>query len=417
MSDAADSASFDKSRAELFDALGHPVRMRILQALEAGPLGFSELRRKVGLESSGHLQFHLGKLDGLVRSGPDGTYSLTDDGKEALRIASTLAPTASAAGTETERKRRIVSSRAVLAVLISLVIVVAAVAIVQGLGIADLTIERKGILVTNIHQFLEYAVSGGVHGVGYGVYAEEDFPGNGLSLSLGATFNATISLDVTPYYPGYSVENVSADEGFVVVGANVDFPQVVSPAQGPLYVTLTLKAPAQPYRGAFDLYVLTAPLDQGLTNESVLQLTAQIMPDSAAPGQPVTVVASVRNVLTRQLTLYHSAMVNPAIGPCSGFFMVRLEVFQGHYALPNQTYGSQLQLYDPYAPTSCPPMSGLDSTFQPQEVVNETSAFNGYWTTEGQNATFHSFLPGNYTVMVQDYWGQLVLLYFQVVSS
>jgi hypothetical protein len=221
-------------------------------------------------------------------------------------------------------------------------------------------------------------------------------------------------LDVTPWYPGYSVENVSADDGFVVVGANVDFPQVVSPDEGPLSITLTLKAPAQPYRGAFDLYILTAPLDQGLTDESVLQLTAQIMPDSAVPGQTVSVVASVHNVLTRQLTLYHSAMVNPAIGPCSKGFMVWVEVFQGHYALPNQTYGSQLLLYDPYAPTYCPPISGLDSTFQPQEVVNETSVFNGYWTTEGQHATFHNFLPGSYTVMVQDYWGQLVLLYFTV---
>jgi DNA-binding HxlR family transcriptional regulator len=405
---------FSRERAELFEALGHPLRLEILRALSESPLGFADLKRRVNITSSGHLTHHLEKLDGLVKTTPEGLYALTDDGKEALRIASTLAPTASTAGGETEGKRRIVASRAVLAVLISLVIVVAAVAIVEGLGIADLTIEQKGVMVTNIHQFLT-TVSGRVPPAAVNeIYAEEDFPGNGLSLSLGATFNATISLDVTPYFPGYSVENVSADDGFVVVGANVDFPQIVSTVRGPLYITLTLKAPAQPYRGAFDLYVMTAPLDQGLTDESVLQLTAQIMPDSAAPGQNVSVVASVRNVLTRQLTLYHSAMGNPAIGPCSGVFMVRVEVFQGHYALPNQTYGSQLLVYDPYAPTSCPPISGLDSTFLPQEVVNETSVFNGYWTTEGQNATFHNFLPGNYTVMVQDYWGQLVLLYFTV---
>jgi hypothetical protein len=30
MSDAADGGSFDKTRAELFDALGHSVRIRIL---------------------------------------------------------------------------------------------------------------------------------------------------------------------------------------------------------------------------------------------------------------------------------------------------------------------------------------------------------------------------------------------------
>jgi DNA-binding transcriptional ArsR family regulator len=90
MPDEPDATSFDKSRAELFDALGHPVRIRILQALEEGPLGFSELRRKVGLESSGHLQFHLGKLDGLVKSTEGGGYMITGDGLEAMAMVAAL---------------------------------------------------------------------------------------------------------------------------------------------------------------------------------------------------------------------------------------------------------------------------------------------------------------------------------------
>jgi DNA-binding HxlR family transcriptional regulator len=60
--------------------------MRILQILSERPLGFSELKRETGIESSGLLAFHLGKLTGLVKVNPEGSYALTDEGREALRI-------------------------------------------------------------------------------------------------------------------------------------------------------------------------------------------------------------------------------------------------------------------------------------------------------------------------------------------
>jgi DNA-binding HxlR family transcriptional regulator len=81
------SNEFDLREAELFEALGHPSRIEILQALNAGPLGFSELKKKIGIASSGHLTFHLSKLDGLVNTNSEGKYCLTDRGKEALRVA------------------------------------------------------------------------------------------------------------------------------------------------------------------------------------------------------------------------------------------------------------------------------------------------------------------------------------------
>lgn len=49
-------------------------------------MGFAELKREVGIESSGHLQFHLGKLTGLVTTNAEGSYALTDDGREAIRV-------------------------------------------------------------------------------------------------------------------------------------------------------------------------------------------------------------------------------------------------------------------------------------------------------------------------------------------
>jgi DNA-binding HxlR family transcriptional regulator len=80
------SNEFDLREAELFEALGHPTRIGILQTLNETPLGFSELKRKIGIDSSGHLTFHLSKLVGLVKTNPEGKYCLTDSGREALRV-------------------------------------------------------------------------------------------------------------------------------------------------------------------------------------------------------------------------------------------------------------------------------------------------------------------------------------------
>ena len=80
------SSEFDLREAELFEALGHPTRIGILQTLNENPLGFSELKKKIGIDSSGHLTFHLSKLAGLVKTNHEGKYCLTDSGREALRV-------------------------------------------------------------------------------------------------------------------------------------------------------------------------------------------------------------------------------------------------------------------------------------------------------------------------------------------
>src|SRR5262245_18070959 len=78
--------SFNETKAELFEALGHPMRISILKALESRPLGFAEIKKTVGIESSSHLQFHLRKLNGLVDDAACGDYALTPDGRDALRV-------------------------------------------------------------------------------------------------------------------------------------------------------------------------------------------------------------------------------------------------------------------------------------------------------------------------------------------
>jgi DNA-binding HxlR family transcriptional regulator len=134
MAERGDSSEFDSSRAELFEALGHPVRIRILHALQDGPLGFAELKRKVGIESGGHLQFHLGKLDGLIRNGEDGNYYLTDDGRDALRVVGTRGTSAGEEVKPTTRGK-VVISRAVLAAILAALVLLAAVAVIEGSGL------------------------------------------------------------------------------------------------------------------------------------------------------------------------------------------------------------------------------------------------------------------------------------------
>jgi len=87
---AQDAGSrFESDRAELFEAIGHETRIRILQILSESPAGFSELKRRAEIESSGNLSFHLGKLGDLIKTDSHGDYALTDDGKDAVRVIET----------------------------------------------------------------------------------------------------------------------------------------------------------------------------------------------------------------------------------------------------------------------------------------------------------------------------------------
>ena len=82
--------SNDRQRAEVFDALGHPTRIVILKALGEGALGFADLKKKTAIDSSGHLQHHLTKLNGLIKTDEYGKYCLSDQGKDALLTVRTV---------------------------------------------------------------------------------------------------------------------------------------------------------------------------------------------------------------------------------------------------------------------------------------------------------------------------------------
>jgi DNA-binding HxlR family transcriptional regulator len=123
---------FDASRAELFEALGHPMRVKILNSLEGRQMGFAELKREVGIESSGHLQFHLSKLSGLVATTAGGDYMLSDDGREAIRVLrSTRANSEQTAPVAKASSLRRIDRRTLLLTVLVAVVVLASVAIYQ----------------------------------------------------------------------------------------------------------------------------------------------------------------------------------------------------------------------------------------------------------------------------------------------
>jgi len=139
--------SFNATRAEVFEALGHPTRIRILQALNEGPLGFSELKREAGIGSSGLLAFHLGKLTGLAKPNPEGAYALTDEGREALRIVE-----ASRKQPEGHRGRTSIihlpQQKAILAGLLAVLIVLGSVAVYEQKQITTLNKDIPSNVVT-----------------------------------------------------------------------------------------------------------------------------------------------------------------------------------------------------------------------------------------------------------------------------
>jgi DNA-binding HxlR family transcriptional regulator len=79
-----DGTEKDKQRAEVYDALGHRLRLGILKSLSQRPMGFADLKRSVGIESSGQLTHHLNKLNDLIKTDEYGKYCLSDKGKDAL---------------------------------------------------------------------------------------------------------------------------------------------------------------------------------------------------------------------------------------------------------------------------------------------------------------------------------------------
>ncbi|MFX1451743.1 MAG: FAD-dependent oxidoreductase [Promethearchaeota archaeon] len=71
---------------DIYSILSHPFRRKILILLEKeGYIPYSDLMEKLGLETTGQLNFHLKKLETLINKDKK-SYFLTEDGKRILKI-------------------------------------------------------------------------------------------------------------------------------------------------------------------------------------------------------------------------------------------------------------------------------------------------------------------------------------------
>lgn len=100
----------DRHRAEVFDALGHPTRIAIVKVLSEGSLGFADLK-KIDIGSSGHLQHHLTKLNGLIKTDEYGKYCLSDEGKDALLTVQTVEKSSLEKAVKDKSNKRFFGSR------------------------------------------------------------------------------------------------------------------------------------------------------------------------------------------------------------------------------------------------------------------------------------------------------------------
>ena len=143
---------FDSERAELFEALGHETRIRILQTLSESPASFCELKRRVNIESSGNLSFHLGKLGDMVKTGSSGDYSLTDEGKEALRVIDTSIQCGTSRNFLLDRRVSLKFNFGIIAISLVWAAMMVAVSLVvrgdPGLGTNLLFVEIGGFIAT-----------------------------------------------------------------------------------------------------------------------------------------------------------------------------------------------------------------------------------------------------------------------------
>lgn len=71
---------------DVYSLLSHPLRQKLLRILEKeGFISYSELMEKLGLETTGQLNFHLKKLGDLIKKDKK-SYYLTEEGRRIIKI-------------------------------------------------------------------------------------------------------------------------------------------------------------------------------------------------------------------------------------------------------------------------------------------------------------------------------------------
>lgn len=97
----------ESQNGDIFDAISHEIRRKIIQLLAEKPKTFSELQKDLGLDSPA-LAFHIRKLNGLITKNDQGYYELTPLGVKALNVIRQIhdeVPTQASSNMEKEEEK------------------------------------------------------------------------------------------------------------------------------------------------------------------------------------------------------------------------------------------------------------------------------------------------------------------------
>ena len=148
---------------------------------------------------------------------------------------------------------------------------------------------------------------------------------------------------------------------------------------------------------------------------------------SISQNQTLRVDVSVSNdlYLTNTVPLSKDFKVqNLTMGPCSFYenYPYGVVVYQGKYALDNISSGTQIEIYRAGNLFLRGGLLSNTFTFQPHQNISSYVDLSGYWTAGetpmqgggSSQGVLHPFLPGVYTLVVGDEWGNVKIMYFQV---
>jgi DNA-binding transcriptional ArsR family regulator len=192
------SDSFSKERAELFEALGHPTRIKILELLANSPQSFSDLKKALDIDSSGQLQFHLQKLQGLIKTDPEGNYALTDEGKEALRVITLKSQTEPLPKKRLTRKKKYVTF---LTVIIAIFVTVAVLSAFVVAAYSPLTINVKSSASYyeqgDQQQYFNWIITGHLPGQSFQTlqFSVKEYINGNFTVGYGDAVNSPVQTD------------------------------------------------------------------------------------------------------------------------------------------------------------------------------------------------------------------------------
>jgi hypothetical protein len=162
--------------------------------------------------------------------------------------------------------------------------------------------------------------------------------------------------------------------------------------------------------------------------QSVIGFGASLNATTLAQSQAVRVNLEDWNTLEFKNSLPLGdglSNLNLSSGQCGGLYPGGIAVYQGAYDLSNMSSGAPLAIYSPGF-ISCPGLATLPATnsftFNPVQNVTTYVDLVGYWTSGSTpqpdggaiQGVLHRFLPGVYTVIAGNEWGNTKVMYFHV---